>query len=854
MMRGQGGQQQGHDEGEMVEIDVLQGHHHPHQQQYQQPYQQNNASSPNQNQQYYQDQYHQDQYHQDQYGQNQYQEYNQNPYGGSYASTLNESQPDFPFARALTSNAPSPQPQQQQFQTPPPPQFAQPPAIAGGDEYGPPGWANRHSIGMSGAPSIGPSISGMDTPVDSRAATPTLKSGQQTPFDYLPAPRHPWSTDSAPNSPMNQSHQSLQTLLPGQASPVLNKEWVEGSDQIARLHKRDDSEIWGGWKRKLFKLTPFLTLFATAMYLAYLALRIYCVITAQQIAKKIYSQAWVFIAVEIAVAIPSLMHNIWTMWSMKKRHRPKLRLMGDEVPTVDALVTCCGEEDDLVLDTVRAACDIDYPRDRFRVIVCDDGKSAGLEAGIAALAMTYPNVFYLARPKYPGVPHHFKAGNLNHALDYVHTMPGGAGQFMAALDADMIPERDWLRAILPHMLIDPKVALACPPQLFYNTPPSDPLAQSLDFFVHVIEPVKDALGVAWCTGSGYVVRREALDEIGNFPLGSLAEDVATSTLMLGKGWKTAYIHEPLQFGTVPEDYGGHLKQRTRWAIGTVDTSFKLNFCLWGDKVKNMTAAQRFSGFLYATLSLYTILLTISMFAIPIILVMGKPLVAYANYEQLRWLIRACFAATISNRLCEFALFIPAGYHTGQRGSRYQLWMSPYIALCIIRSFILPTWLGGQTQAFKPTGSLGSALNERDPKTRKNMFRRLWGVLINYMAIFHLSFVYLTLVGVVLTSYKSFYLNSDLRDLLISLITHAFWPPLTFIFLCSSLWTPIAYAIDPPNMPDREALLDRDPKTFVAHPSPGSKKIAFGGQAAWFETELTITTAYTILIFVCSFFF
>ncbi|KAE9580164.1 Cellulose synthase 1 [Colletotrichum fructicola] len=848
MMRGQGGQQQGHDEGEMVEIDVLQGHHHPHQQQYQQPYQQNNASSPNQNQ-----QYHQDQYHQDQYGQNQYQEYNQNPYGGSYASTLNESQPDFPFARALTSNAPSPQPQQQQFQTPPP-QFAQPPAIAGGDEYGPPGWANRHSIGMSGAPSIGPSISGMDTPVDSRAATPTLKSGQQTPFDYLPAPRHPWSTDSAPNSPMNQSHQSLQTLLPGQASPVLNKEWVEGSDQIARLHKRDDSEIWGGWKRKLFKLVPFLILFATAMYLAYLALRIYCVISAQQIAKEIYSQAWVFIAVEIAVAIPSLMHNIWTMWSMKKRHRPKLRLMGDEVPTVDALVTCCGEEDDLVLDTVRAACDIDYPRDRFRVIVCDDGKSAGLEAGIAALAMTYPNVFYLARPKYPGVPHHFKAGNLNHALDYVHTMPGGAGQFMAALDADMIPERDWLRAILPHMLIDPKVALACPPQLFYNTPPSDPLAQSLDFFVHVIEPVKDALGVAWCTGSGYVVRREALDEIGNFPLGSLAEDVATSTLMLGKGWKTAYIHEPLQFGTVPEDYGGHLKQRTRWAIGTVDTSFKLNFCLWGDKVKNMTAAQRFSGFLYATLSLYTILLTISMFAIPIILVMGKPLVAYANYEQLRWLIRACFAATVSNRLCEFALFIPAGYHTGQRGSRYQLWMSPYIALCIIRSFILPTWLGGQTQAFKPTGSLGSALNERDPKTRKNMFRRLWGVLINYMAIFHLSFVYLTLVGVVLTSYKSFYLNSDLRDLLISLITHAFWPPLTFIFICSSLWTPIAYAIDPPNMPDREALLDRDPKTFVAHPSPGSKKIAFGGQAAWFETELTITTAYTILIFVCSFFF
>lgn len=421
-------------------------------------------------------------------------------------------------------------------------------------------------------------------------------------------------------------------------------------------------------------------------------------------------------------------------------------------------------------------------------------------------------------------------------------------------DPLQIPEQEWLRAVLPHLLADPKMALACPPQLFYNTPPSDPLAQSLDFFVHVIEPIKDALGVAWCTGSGYIVRREALDEIGNFPLGSLAEDVATSTLMLGKGWKTAYVHEPLQFGTVPEDYGGHLKQRTRWAIGTVDTAFKMNFCLWGDSVRQMTTAQRFSGFLYATLSLYTILLTASLFAIPIILVWGKPLVAFANYEQLRWLIRACFAATISNRLCEFALFIPAGYHTGQRGSRYQLWMSPYIALCIVRAFLLPKWLGGQAQAFKPTGSLHSALNERDPKTRKNMFRRLWAVLFNYMAVFHLSFVYLTLVAVVLTSYRCFFWESTANGIIMCLLTHAFWPPLTFLFICSSLWTPVSYAIDPPAMPDREDLLKRDPKTGVAHPTRESKKIAFGGQAIWFELEYTVATAFTALVFVYSFIF
>ncbi|KAH7192607.1 nucleotide-diphospho-sugar transferase [Fusarium flagelliforme] len=723
-----------------------------------------------------------------------------------------------------------------------------------------------------------------DTPGGSRSATPSLRSGQETParlhyhagnssVDWrpsslmVPSPsirtlvnKSSSVTDQSYRDKQNQSHLSLAALLPNGASTqntssnTLVKEHIVDTSAIQHVHKRDDADIWKGWKRWVFRLVPLLTFMNTGFYMAYLALRIACVIWAQNAAGMTYEGAWVFIAVEIAVAIPSLMHNTWTMWSMKKRQRPKLRVTGNDVPTVDAFVTCCGEDDDLVMDTVRAACDLDYPQDRFRVIILDDGKSAGLEEQCAKLSMTYPNLYYMARVKIPGQPHHFKAGNLNYGLDEVHKLPGGAGQFMAALDADMIPERDWLRAIIPHLLIDPKMALACPPQLFYNTPPSDPLAQSLDFFVHVIEPIKDALGVAWCTGSGYVARREALDQIGNFPLGSLAEDVATSTLMLGKGWKTAFIHEPLQFGTVPEDYGGHLKQRTRWAIGTVDTSFKLNFCLWGDKVRQMTTAQRFSGFLYASLSLYTVLLTISMFAIPVILIMQKPLVAYATDEQLRWLIRACFASVISNRICEFALFIPAGYHTGQRGSRYQLWMSPYIALCIIRSFVLPTWLGGQTQAFKPTGSLGSALNERDAKLRKNMFRRLWGILVNYMALFHLFFVYLTLVAVVLTSFRSFITTDTVRDTLTALLTHAFWPPLTFLFICSSLWTPISYAIDPPAMPDREDLLNRDSKTQVAHPTPQSKKIAFGGQAAWFEAEYTVTTIYTCLVFVASFIF
>ncbi|KAI7977684.1 hypothetical protein EIK77_010275 [Talaromyces pinophilus] len=652
-----------------------------------------------------------------------------------------------------------------------------------------------------------PSRRGHDRHVDSFHSVASTPNGSRsaTPAFYQ-------------NNQSFQSHQSLTALVDQPPSPLYAKDWVQ-QGSIARVADRDDADIWKGWRRYVYMLNA---------------------------AHETYAGAWVFIALEVATAVPSMMHNAWTMWALKGRQRPKLRLTGDDCPNVDVFITCCGEDDEVVIDTVHAAADQDYPIDKFRVIVLDDAKSSSLEASVRQLALTYPNVHYMARTKIPGVPHHFKAGNLNYGLE----------QTQHPLLTAKIPEQQWLRATLPHLLIDPKMALVCPPQLFYNCPPADPLAQSLDFFVHVIEPIKDALGVAWCTGSGYVVRREALDDIGQFPLGSLAEDVATSTLMLGKGWKTAYIHEALQFGTVPEDYGGHLKQRTRWAIGTVDTAFKLKFCLWGDAIKQMSFAQRFSGFLYATLSLYTILLTASLFAIPIILIWGRPLVAYATTEQLKYLIWACFASTMSNRLCEFALFIPAGYHTGQRGSRYGMWMSPYLALCIIRSFFLPKWLGGQTQAFKPTGSLGSALEERDPKRRKGMVRRLWTILMNYMALFHFAFVYMTIVAVCLSSYRCFYQNdpNNFKNVFLCLITHAFWPPVTFLFVITSLWTPIAYAIDPPSMPDREDLLKRDPKTGVAHPTPESKKIAFAGQEAWFEFEYTFATLFTIFVFVYSFFY
>jgi len=259
-----------------------------------------------------------------------------------------------------------------------------------------------------------------------------------------------------------------------------------------------------------------------------------------------------------------------------------------------------------------------------------------------------------------------------------------------------------------------------------------------------------------------------------------------------------------------------------------------------------------SSIIYAMLSLYNIFLTISLFALPIVLLSGNALVAFATIDQLRWLIRACFLALMINRVTELCMFLPSGYNTGQRGARSQIWMAPYITVSIIRSFVLPTWFGGQKQAFKPTGSLKSELNERTPALRANVWRRFNVITTNYMAGYHLLYVYLVLTAVTLTTLRCVFTRPTTNEKLVCLVTHAFWPPIAWLITLSAFWTPIRYAIDPPTVPEREELLDRNPKTDVAHPTKKAKKIAFKPQTLIFELEYFVATAYTVLCFIATF--
>ncbi len=162
--------------------------------------------------------------------------------------------------------------------------------------------------------------------------------------------------------------------------------------------------------------------------------------------------------------VPSFLNHFLRCLAAGGRSQAQhLRLLDENPPRVDIFITCAGEDIETVTHTIEAACAIEYPVDRFRVIVLDDAGSKELSDAVKDLSQTRENLYYTARVK--GKDHHFKAGNLNHGFEYVKSLSGGAAEFIAALDADMIAEPKWLRALIPHLLQSDKLALAQPPQV-----------------------------------------------------------------------------------------------------------------------------------------------------------------------------------------------------------------------------------------------------------------------------------------------------------------------------------------------------------------------------------------------------
>ena len=92
-----------------------------------------------------------------------------------------------------------------------------------------------------------------------------------------------------------------------------------------------------------------------------------------------------------------------------------------------------------------------------------------MSRAVSELKLKYTNITYFARdksnrPQGPA-PHGSKAGNVNDCIHCAEQQDKVQAGYFLCLDADMIPERDMLRALVAHAMKDSKVAMVTLPQV-----------------------------------------------------------------------------------------------------------------------------------------------------------------------------------------------------------------------------------------------------------------------------------------------------------------------------------------------------------------------------------------------------
>ena len=76
-------------------------------------------------------------------------------------------------------------------------------------------------------------------------------------------------------------------------------------------------------------------------------------------------------------------------------------------------------------------------------------------------------------------------------------------------------------------------------------------------------------------------------------------------------------------------------------------------------------------------------------------------------------------------------------------------------IAFMRSFVLPTALGGEKTGFKASGSISNDLNERSQQARAPLHRRLRVSLFSHLTIIHLLFILACLTGLALNLARTF---------------------------------------------------------------------------------------------------
>ena len=262
---------------------------------------------------------------------------------------------------------------------------------------------------------------------------------------------------------------------------------------------------------------------------------------------------------------------------------------------------------------VDAVCNLDYPKDKMRIMVCDDSDDDTVEL-LGNLIDDYKKQGFQIEHVRRGTRTGYKAGALKHAMKTTDT------DLVAIFDADFIPPVWFLKRAIPHFSSSKIGLVQCRwghVNENYSTI-TQVQALSIDFHFLVEQKAKSNSHLFMnFNGTAGIWRRTCIEDAGGWHTATLVEDLDLSYRAQMKGWKCLFLPDIVVEAELPAQMNGAKRQQFRWAKGSIQCAIKL---LSDVALKrNVAIEAKIQAFIQLTRHIVYPLVLIQFLALPVLL-------------------------------------------------------------------------------------------------------------------------------------------------------------------------------------------------------------------------------------------
>ncbi len=245
-------------------------------------------------------------------------------------------------------------------------------------------------------------------------------------------------------------------------------------------------------------------------------------------------------------------------------------------PAVTITVPCWNEEK-TVYKTVRSLLALNYPKDKLKIILVDDGSTDGTNNAISKFT-GYSNIQIFHKEnggKYTA---------LNLGLEKMET------DFFGCLDADSFADPESLVRIMSYFEKDPSIMAVAPSVTVCNFKTTIQNAQKAEYHMGVyFKKMLGFLGAINVTpGPLTIFRKKVFDDLGPYRHGHNTEDMEIAYRMQKNHYKIEHCNDAFVYTNTPSSIKKLYKQRLRWIYGFINNTLDYRSVLFRKKYGNFS--------------------------------------------------------------------------------------------------------------------------------------------------------------------------------------------------------------------------------------------------------------------------